>query len=99
LSPNDYIGSCAIDLKHIFKIAFESSRTIHWDEKTHELMFKDDKETKIEFEDEFPEGKYKRKFWVPVKSKSKDKPDELKDQGSILISVDVVTKDEYFFRK
>lgn len=65
-----------------------------WDEKYHDLVYGDDKSINIEFDEESPEGKYKTKFWIPMRSRDRSKPDELKEQGSILISVQLFTKAE-----
>lgn len=91
-SKNDYIGSCALDLSRIFKDAFENNRSICWDENYHKLTFGKEPNINIKFDDPEPEGKYKRKFWIPMKSKDKDNPDVLKEQGSVLISLDLLTK-------
>lgn len=92
--PNDYIGSCALDLSKLFKDAFENNRSITWDEKYNELVFDKDPNIKLKFDEETPEGKYRTKFWIPMRSKDRSNPDEFKEQGSILISVQLLTKTE-----
>ena len=79
------------------KDAFENSRSVRWDENYHKLNFAEDPNIKIIFDDPEPEGKFPRKFWIPVRSKDKENPDVVKEQGSILISLDLVTKHEYIF--
>lgn len=65
-----------------------------WDEKYHDLIYKDDKSISILFDDDIPEGKYRTKFWVPMRSRDRANPEELKEQGSMLISVQLFTKAE-----
>jgi hypothetical protein len=65
-----------------------------WDEKYHNLVYKDDKSINLVFDEESPEGKYKTKFWIPMKSRDRNNPEDLKEQGAILISVQLFTKHE-----
>ena len=93
-SPNDYIGSCSLDMTKLFKDAFENNRSVTWDENYNHLVFGDDPNIKLKFDSETPEGKYKTKFWLPMRSKDRNNPEEVKEQGSILISVQLFTKSE-----
>lgn len=58
------------------------------------MTFAKDPNIKLEFDDPQPEGKYKRKFWIPMKSKDKKNPEVIKNQGSVLVSLDLLTKAE-----
>lgn len=83
-----------MDLSRLFKDGFENNRSICWDENYNRLVFGKEENIKLEFDDPEPEGKYKRKFWIPMKSKDRDNPEVLKEQGSILVSLDFLTKAE-----
>jgi len=60
------------------------------------MIFGKDPNIKLQFDDPEPEGKYKRKFWVPMRSKDRNNPEVLKEQGSVLVSLDLLTKAEYY---
>ncbi len=48
---------------------------------------------KIKFEDY--DNKIRRKFWLPMISRNRDNPGTTEDEGQVLLTVDLLTMEEY----
>lgn len=95
---NDIIGSASIDLSKPFEDAELTKRPLHIDKDYYMNYMKKENEKALEFEN----GEYEQTegFWIPLRSKEKDKKtgkENIVDNGHVFMRIDITTQE--FFDK
>lgn len=93
---NDIIGSNFIDLSQAIEDAELTKRPLHVSKDYYMSYMKRPEDKALEFEN----GEYEQTegFWLPMRSKEKDKKkgtEEVKDNGHVMMRIDITTEEFY----